>query len=46
MHVLPSLSFIDAGGGYVNVGVFSVYGDKALENALEAVLKLAINVSA
>lgn len=33
-------------GGYVNFGVFALYGDKALDNALETVLKLAFNVSA
>lgn len=32
-------------GGYVNFGVFALYGDKALDNALETVLKLAFNVS-
>jgi hypothetical protein len=32
-------------GGYVNFGVFALYGDKALDNALETVLKLALSVS-
>ena len=40
------LRSVHAGGGYVNFGVFSLYGDKALENALETVLKLVTNVSA
>lgn len=31
-------------GGYVNFGVFALYGDKALDNALEVVLKLAISI--
>eukprot|EP00611_Tribonema_gayanum_P000066 TRINITY_DN1003_c0_g1_i5.p1 TRINITY_DN1003_c0_g1~~TRINITY_DN1003_c0_g1_i5.p1 ORF type:complete len:1118 (+),score=547.47 TRINITY_DN1003_c0_g1_i5:341-3694(+) len=31
-------------GGYVNFGVFALYGDKALDNALETVLKLAFNI--
>ena len=31
-------------GNYVNFGVFELYGDKALENALDVALSLALSV--
>lgn len=33
------------GGNYVNFGVFQLYNDKALENALDIVIQLALSVS-
>jgi len=31
-------------GGYVNFGVFKLYGDKSLDNALEIVLKISLSI--
>ena len=50
-HLLPRVFVhyaltVCPGGGYVNFGVFALYGDKALDSALETVLQLALHVRA
>lgn len=44
MHLLTSLSHTALAGNYVNFGVFELYGDRALSDALDTVLKLIISI--